>query len=411
MNDAPVPSNASNVDHPTQPPPPLDATVEMERPKDLPSPVLTDPISLNRSSSRRFEADAFSRAPQSAPEFDATIEMERPGEANQPSAPVAQMDAAIERFRAPAPEKSTLPHANMCATEAIHRPQTPPTRSEPRRESGRQNAVPTFAKKLGEVLVQMGKLSPEQVQEAVEMSSAAGERVGRWLIRWELVTPDTLCRALCTQTGLPMTMLDSDSMPDALSKRFPLPLMMHHHFVPFEDSGAILCLAASNPLDPTLIREQERIHNRVIEVFLAREDQIARQLDWMRIKLKTRSRHFLRYPLKLAVSYQYCNRLGVRLDNTIHTGSSINVSEGGYLLEGPATCADPSEMLRKGLFANVSIKSMTGEVAALCDIREIRLIEDNLLPRWLLGVEIVEINPDAKSRLKSLCRKTRVMTP
>ena len=154
-----------------------------------------------------------------------------------------------------------------------------------------------------------------------------------------------------------------------------------------------------------MLREQEKVLRKVIEVFLAREDQVARQLDWLRIRLKTRSRSSLRYAMRLTVSYQFCNRLGVRIDKEIHSGSTLNVSEGGYLVEGPVSSGDPGEMMRKGLYVNICIKLMTGEIWAICDVREIRLVDDPARGRWLLGVEVLDINPDSKTRLKALCRR------
>jgi len=58
------------------------------------------------------------------------------------------------------------------------------------------------------------------------------------------------------------------------------------------------------------------------------------------------------------------------------------------------------------MYLNVIIKSMTGEIRAICDVREIRLVDDSPKPRWLMGVEIVEMNDDSKTRLKGLCRRT-----
>ncbi|MEI6234491.1 MAG: hypothetical protein WCT04_15670 [Planctomycetota bacterium] len=412
------------------PAPALDATVEMERPKDLnpvtPPPDVHDPsvpsLRRPRSSAKRFEFGSPTEpqpyhahiSPPPHALMNAIVEMERPADVQKPSPPIlADLNATVAIARPTDARALPVQLQNQYATEAIDLKKSPVPRpnsdaqiesSEPKHNP--PTPLPTYTKKLGEVLISMGKLTAEQLEEAVTMAQDAGERIGRWLIRWELVDPDTLCRALSIQTGLPMTKLVSDAIPEPLRNLFSLPLMMHHNFVPFDDSGAILCLAACNPLDPALIREQEKVLHKIIEVFLAREDQVARQLDWMRIKLKTRSRRCLRFNLRVFVSFQFCNRLGVRHDKNIHDGATVNVSEGGYLLDCPAPIDDPSAMLLKGMYLNVIIKSMTGEIRAICDVREIRLVDDSPKPRWLMGVEIVEMNDDSKTRLKGLCRRT-----
>ena len=241
----------------------------------------------------------------------------------------------------------------------------------------------------------MGKLTAEQMDEALAEAQTTGERIGRCLLRWELIQPDVLCRALSIQTSLPMTVLDGDAMPDNLSKLFPLALM-NCHFVPFDETRAVVCVAACNPLEQELLKELEKNLKKVIEVFLAREDQVARQLDWLRVKLKTRSRRTLRFA-RLQISYQFCDRLGVRTDKEIHEGSTLNISEGGYLLDGPQSAEDPGEMLKKGfLYINACLKLDAGEIWAICEVREIRLVDEAPKPRWLLGVEILDINTEAK---------------
>jgi hypothetical protein len=204
-----------------------------------------------------------------------------------------------------------------------------------------------------------------------------------------------------------MTVLDSDAIPDSLSKLFPLALMMNCHFVPFDESSAVVCVAACNPLDPEMLKEQEKILRKVVEVFLAREDHVARQLDWLRIKLKTRSRRAIRFNIRIQVSYQFCNRLGVRTDNVVHDGATRNISEGGCLLDGPQAADDPGNMLKKGLFINACLKPDDGEIWAICEVREIRLVDEAPLPRWLLGVEFLDVSDDGKARLKQLCRKRK----
>ncbi len=373
---------------------PLDATLDMERPDEIRIPQLAEPDDIG--------------IPQ--PVEPEEIGIPQPAEPEEPAKPQpAALDATIDMTRfEPRPEP---------ASDA---PTIQPERRKAQRESGTfqveiPKALPAYAKKLGEVLIQMGKMTTEQVDEAVRWARESGERLGHCLIRWGIVPPEVVCRALSIQTGLPMTVLDEPSVPAPLSKVFPLALMIHHGFVPFDQSRTVICVAASNPLEPEVIKELEKISKKVIEVFLSREDQIFRQLDWLRVKQKTRSRRTPRFGISLQVQYQFCTRQGARTDKDVHDAWTINLSEGGFLLDSNAPpIEDPAAALVSGLYINACLKvpaqnagEAEDEIWSVCEVREVRLYTpDPTLrqPRWLMGIEVIDIAPEFKEKLKRLCK-------
>lgn len=378
-------------------PPPLDATIEMERTKDVSTPP----------SAPKAEAP---------PPLDATIEIQRPANIQAPATnaiPPVPMDATVEMAR------PDLARHGSASPSADNGERVQPERRAAGRASGQfevkiPKPLPAYAKKLGEVLIQMGKMSPEQVDEAVRWARESGERLGHCLIRWGIVPPETICRALSIQTGLPMTVLDDPNVPDALSKIFPLALMMHHGFIPFDQSPTVLCIAACNPLDADVRKELEKISKKIVEEFLAREDHVYRQLDWLRVKFKTRSRRTIRFELSLPSAYQFCTRQGARLDKEIYECTTVNISEGGFLIDSPApNVAEPADAMRRGMYINLCllIQNETEEekIWSVCEVRELRFqaqIDSGGVgrPRWLMGVEIIDISPEFKAKLKELCR-------
>lgn len=357
--DAPASQSASD-------PLPLDATLEMQRPADLVSPA--------RKGRAGVEPPPDCADNPRGPE--ATIEMQRSGAALQYQ-----------------PERRKAERESGTLQIAVLRP------------------LPAYARKLGEVLVQMGKLNVEQVEEAVVWARENGERLGHGLIRWGLVSPDMVCRALSIQTGLPMTLLEPGAVPETLSKLFPLALMMHHGFVPFDMSPSVICIAACNPLEPETLKELERLSKKVVEVFLAREDQVDRQIDMLRIKLKTRSRRLLRFEKSIACAFQFCSRQGVRTGTQVCQGQTLNVSEGGFLIDTPAPeIADPVEAMRRGMFVNLCLKLPDLELWSICEAREIRMRDverhgEAPVQQWLMGVEIIDMASELRKKLKALCKQ------
>src|SRR5436190_1286586 len=91
-------------------------------------------------------------------------------------------------------------------------------------------------RRIGEVLVAMAHLTADQVEDAVYEAKTSGEKIGRVLIRTNRITPDTLCRALSLQSGLPMIDLETTEIAPALRRTFSHELMQEHHFVVFGET-------------------------------------------------------------------------------------------------------------------------------------------------------------------------------
>jgi hypothetical protein len=263
-------------------------------------------------------------------------------------------------------------------------------------------------KKVGEVLVHMGRLNAEQVSVAVQQSRANGERLGRYLLRTGLVSADALCRALALQTGLPMTDLSDAVIPENLGRVFPHELMMQYSFVPFDEAKSFVCIAVADPLPQPTVRDLEKLCGKRIEVFLGQEDLVIRLLDKARGKQKRKLRRHIRYEISALARYQFCSRLGNPAEDVIHHGTTMNVSEGGFLIEGtPTILGSPDDLRRRGICARVVLTGTFQEISALCHLRSIRAKERQEAgkARWLLGVEVAEISADDRRRLKELCLK------
>ena len=263
-------------------------------------------------------------------------------------------------------------------------------------------------KRLGEVLIHMGRLTPDQVASAVRYAKGNGERLGRYLLRTGMVAPDALCRALALQTGMPMTDLSEAEIPEALARVFPHEMMVQHSFVPFDDSKAFVCVAVADPLPMTTQKELEKLCGKRIEMFLAQEDLVVRTLDKLRGKQKRKLRRHIRYEVNALVRYQFCSRLGHPAEDVIHNGTTLNISEGGFLIEGsPTALGSPDDLRRRGICCRVVLTGTFQEISTLCHLRSIRARERQEAgkARWLLGLEVAEIAADDRRRLKELCLK------
>jgi len=285
-------------------------------------------------------------------------------------------------------------------------PQRPGSTNLPPR-SGQTNLLPASnKKKLGAVLVQMGYLTTEQIDEAVKQAHIKGQRIGRYLVSSGMISPDILCRSLALQSGLPVTDLSDVEISEEIAKLFPYPLMMRHSFLPFDDCAMFVCIAVSTPLTHATLNELERTCNKKVEVFLAREDLILKHLNDIRKReAGGQPRRFIRYKYKAPVNYTFCNRFAGPSEDAVYSGITHNISEGGMLIEGPgSTLGAPAELLRRGICLRVTMGDGATEVKALCRFKNIQ--EKNGL--WFMGLELLEISAEDRRRLKELCVKAMV---
>ncbi len=357
--------------------------------QDVPPPPVTAPPMARQSPPRR----QFSPIPEPMPPI--VPPPPPPSTANAPAVPQLPPEPDDE------PESKILDNPQLARAAA-----TMPTHGAV--VSSTQDTQTLRLKKVGEVLVHMGRLNNEQVSIALQQARANGERLGRYLLRTGLVTPDALCRALALQTGLPMTDLSDATIPDNLARVFPHELMTQYSFVPFDDSKAFVCIAVADPLPQTTTRELEKLCGKRIEMFLGQEDLVIRMLDKVRGKQKRKLRRFIRYEISALARYQFCSRLGHPAEEVIHHGTTLNISEGGFLIEGtPTALGSPDDLRRRGICARVVLTGTFQEITALCHLRSIRAKEraEAGKARWLLGLEVAEISADDRRRLKELCLK------
>jgi len=264
----------------------------------------------------------------------------------------------------------------------------------------------THKKRIGSVLVQMGYLTNDQIEEAVKQSHTKGQRLGRYLVGSNMITPDILCRALALQSGLPVTDLSDVEIGDDVGKLFPYSIMMRHSFIPFDDCAMFVCIAVSTPLSAATFKELERTCSKKIEVFLAREDLILKQLNELRKReAGGQPRRFIRYPYAAPVKYMFYSRFAGPSEDTLHDGVTHNISEGGMLIEGPgSTQGAPAELLRRGVCLRVVVNDPPNDMKALCRFKNIQ----EKTGRWFMGMELLEISADDRRRMKELCVRAMV---
>ncbi len=111
-------------------------------------------------------------------------------------------------------------------------------------------------RRLGELLVEQGQLSPEQLEPAVQMQVAAGGRLGTVLIELRSVGIDAVGQALAVQHGIPEARPeDFEQVQWDVISTVPVELVKKHVVVPLRLEGQRLLLAMRDPHDIAALDE------------------------------------------------------------------------------------------------------------------------------------------------------------
>ena len=103
--------------------------------------------------------------------------------------------------------------------------------------------------KIGELLVQKGLITPEQLVFALEDSKKNREIMGKTLVRMKFITQEQLLKTLGEQLGIPFreSLKDMDVAPEVI-KVVPAKFVWHYKFMPLAIKGKVLTIAVSDPL-------------------------------------------------------------------------------------------------------------------------------------------------------------------
>lgn len=129
-------------------------------------------------------------------------------------------------------------------------------------------------KRLGEILIEEGVLTPEQVIAALQEQRRTGELLGEALIRLGYASEEDIVSTLISQFGLPYLPVGRYSIEKELADLFPEKLLRQYQFIPVERMGNVLAVVAGNPLTPEILGELEQMTGYKILVYIGKPSEV-----------------------------------------------------------------------------------------------------------------------------------------
>jgi len=133
--------------------------------------------------------------------------------------------------------------------------------------------------RLGEILIERGKLDPEDLTRALEIQLERGDKLGKILADMGLIAQRDILAALSDQLGIPLITIDAPppSSPeiDGLSQRF----LRQCRAFPVSVAEAVLTVAMADPLDFETLAALRAFSGLEVRPVLAPEQEILDAID------------------------------------------------------------------------------------------------------------------------------------
>jgi len=134
-------------------------------------------------------------------------------------------------------------------------------------------------KKLGEILVEQKLITPEELEQVLELQRKDGGRLGDILVKQGLVTMEDLLSILSVQFNVPVADLKKQQFKSEALSLIPEELARRHTIIPLDVIDDTLIIAMAYPDDVRTIRDISTRTGKRIQVVLASPTEIINAID------------------------------------------------------------------------------------------------------------------------------------
>ncbi len=133
--------------------------------------------------------------------------------------------------------------------------------------------------KIGEFLLNDGRITPEQLQNALDVQKKEPGKLGSILIRLEYVTEEDIAQALSKQFGYPSINLSKFDIDEKVLELIKPEMARKHIVMPVHRIGSMLTLAMADPSNLFVQEEIRFSTNLRIQAVIAPESSIIESID------------------------------------------------------------------------------------------------------------------------------------
>ena len=147
-----------------------------------------------------------------------------------------------------------------------------------------ESGAPKRRRKLGEVLIEAGLLSQDQLTNALVECARSGKRLGEYLVDQAIVSEHDITSCLSNQLGFLFVDLAKEDLNPELASTIPEPIAKRYQAVPLRQEGKSLTVAMDNPLDFEAIQDISFLSGCTVKPVLAARSVIKETLEKIYVK-------------------------------------------------------------------------------------------------------------------------------
>lgn len=134
-------------------------------------------------------------------------------------------------------------------------------------------------RKLGEILVAAGKITPEQLQDVLSRQKQLGKKIGHILVDEEIVTDSDIIEAIETQTGIKRVDLTETGCDKKAIKMVSQKICDKYDLAPFGFEGSKIKVALADPLNIFAIDDISISTGLEVQPYIATRREIRRFVE------------------------------------------------------------------------------------------------------------------------------------
>ena len=137
----------------------------------------------------------------------------------------------------------------------------------------------TKKRRLGEILIEDGILSPQSLEEALNHQKKEGGLIGQILIRLGYVTEEELIAVVGKQLAIPYIPLSHYSINTDTALKFGVEFCRRYLLLPFDQDEKNVFIAMGDPLNDMALGEVEKKCNLKPQIFISTPTEILNMVE------------------------------------------------------------------------------------------------------------------------------------
>src|SRR5688572_1018479 len=136
-----------------------------------------------------------------------------------------------------------------------------------------------MAVRIGELLLKEKRITPAQLQEALNYQKSNGGKLGMNLVKLGFVTDEEITSLLSKQYGVPSINLSQFEIDAAVIKLIPSETANKYQIVPLSRSGATLTIAITDPTNVLAMDDIKFMTGYNVEPVVASETAVSEAIQ------------------------------------------------------------------------------------------------------------------------------------